>query len=188
MAVDKNRSTWHEVWIHAHSLARMKLHSLPPSDLEERATKPVIAHGVKRVSRRPTRGFMPADPDLWLYRDRTLRILRRYTRISIEAGRLPSLLGRELFRTMATLYRVATFEAAVIFVRDVERRLEQLDDQDHTHDEAGQLLGCGRQTIGRRLGQVLDRLTEVFLDCGLLLRFPDTRMDDRNVVSRAGKR
>jgi DNA-directed RNA polymerase specialized sigma24 family protein len=85
-----------------------------------------------------------------MYRDRTF--LRRYYRISIEAGRLPSLLGRELFRTMATRYRVSTFEDALIFVRDVERRLEQLDDferkpllrvvgEDHTQDEAGQLLG-----------------------------------------------
>jgi len=105
---------------------------------------------------------------------------------------LPSLLGRELFRTMATLYRVATFEDAVIFVRDVERRLEHLDDferklvlkvvgEDHTQDEAGELLGCGRRTIARRLARVLDRLTEMFLDCGLLLRFPDTQTRNRDV-------
>jgi len=30
-----------------------------------------------------------ADPDLWLYRDRTVAILKRYSRLSIEAGRLP---------------------------------------------------------------------------------------------------
>jgi DNA-directed RNA polymerase specialized sigma24 family protein len=152
---------------------------------------PTAVHGVRKVSRRSTREFRPADPDLWLYRDRTARMLRRYFRISIEAGRLPSLLGRELFRTMATLYRVATFEDAVIFVRDVERRLERLDDferklllkvvgEDHTHDEAGQLLGCGRRTIGRKLPQVLDRLTEMFLYCGLLLRLPGTQTDDRD--------
>lgn len=39
-----------------------------------------------------------SDPDLWLYRERTTALLRRYLRISIEVGRLPSLLGRELFR------------------------------------------------------------------------------------------
>ena len=35
------------------------------------------------------------DPDLWLYRERTLGMLRRYQRLSVEVGRLPSLLGRE---------------------------------------------------------------------------------------------
>ena len=163
------------------------------ASLEEHASRPgTTTRGQKRLSKRPTREFAPSDPDLWLYRDRTVRILRRYYRISIEAGRLPSLLGRELFRTMATLYRVATFEDAVIFVRDVERRLEHLDDferklilkvvgEDHTQDEVGELLGCGRRTIGRRLARVLDRLTEMFLDCGLLLRFPDTQTHNRNV-------
>jgi hypothetical protein len=33
------------------------------------------------------------DPDLWLYRKRTVALLKRYLRISIEVGRLPSLLG-----------------------------------------------------------------------------------------------
>lgn len=33
------------------------------------------------------------DPDLWLYRERTLGMLRRYQRLSVEVGRLPSLLG-----------------------------------------------------------------------------------------------
>jgi hypothetical protein len=37
------------------------------------------------------------DPDLWLYRDRTVGLLRRYMRLSIEVGRMPSLLGREFF-------------------------------------------------------------------------------------------
>ena len=43
------------------------------------------------------------DPDLWLYRERTLGMLRRYQRLSVEVGRLPSLLGREFFRTRVTL-------------------------------------------------------------------------------------
>ena len=122
-------------------------------DLQASADAPL---GGRRRSRREV---LPRDPELWLYRDRTLGLLRRYYRVSIQAGRLPSLLGRELFRTRASAYRVATFEDAVIFVRDVERRLEQLDDferelllqvvaEDRTQAEAGQLLGCGRRTIG----------------------------------------
>ena len=156
-------------------------------DLQARADGPL--EGRRRSGRRSSREVLPRDPDLWLYRDRTQGLLRRYYRASIEAGRLPSLLGRELFRTRASAYRVATFEDAVIFVRDVERRLEQLDDferelllkviaEDHTQDEAGQLLGCGRRTIGRRLAQALDCLTEMFLDCGLLLPLPNCDAGD----------
>jgi hypothetical protein len=60
------------------------------------------------------------DPDMWLYRDRTVAILKRYSRLSIEAGRLPSLLGREFFRGHVSHYQVTTFEGVVIFVHDVE--------------------------------------------------------------------
>jgi hypothetical protein len=68
------------------------------------------------------------NADLWLYRERTVALLKRYLRLSIEVGRLPSLLGREFFRTRVTSYRMASFENAVIFVHDVEHCLEKLDD------------------------------------------------------------
>jgi hypothetical protein len=124
-----------------------------------------------------------ADPDLWLYRERTIGMLRRYLRISIEVGRLPSLLGREFFRTHVTSYRVSSFEDAVIFVHDVERSLEKLDAferkligrivlQEYTQEEAARLLQCGRRTVGRRFPEALDRLSETFLAGGLLTRLP----------------
>jgi hypothetical protein len=59
---------------------------------------------------------MGCNPDLWLYRDRTVGLLKRYLRYSVEVGRLPSLLGREFFRTRVTSYHAGTFEDAVIFV------------------------------------------------------------------------
>jgi hypothetical protein len=68
-----------------------------------------------------------SDPDLWLYRERTVALLRRYLRISIEVGRLPSLLGRELFRSKVTSYRMSSFEDGVIFVHDVEQAVDKLD-------------------------------------------------------------
>ena len=121
------------------------------------------------------------DPDLWLYRDRTVAILKRYSRLSIEAGRLPSLLGREFFRGHVSHYRVTTFEDVVIFVRDVEGCLEKLDSfsrqliekcvlLDYSQDEAARLLGCWRRTVGRRYPEALDRLSELFLAGGLLKR------------------
>jgi hypothetical protein len=94
-----------------------------------------------------------SDPDLWLYREPTQALLRRYHRFSMEVGRLPSLLGREFFRTRVTSYRAGTFEDAVIFVHDVARGLAKLDSfdhkliarivlQDYTHNETARLLGC----------------------------------------------
>jgi len=54
-------------------------------------------------------------------------MLRRYMRLSVAVGRLPSLLGREFFRTRVTSYSASTFEDTVIFVHDVDRSLEKLD-------------------------------------------------------------
>jgi DNA-directed RNA polymerase specialized sigma24 family protein len=121
------------------------------------------------------------DPDLWLYRDRTVGLLKRYVRLSIEVGRLPSLLGREFFRTRITSYRMTTFEDAVILVHDVERCLNQLDGfsqkvitkvvlQEYTQGEAARILKCWRRTIGRRLPDALDQLSQLFLEGGLLKR------------------
>ncbi len=124
-----------------------------------------------------------SDPALWLYRDRTVGLLRRYVRLSVEVGRLPSLLGREFFRTRVTSYSATTFEDAVIFVHDVKRCLEKLDEfenkliakivfQDYTQDEAAVRLGCWRRTVGRRFPETLDRLSEIFLQSELLERLP----------------
>jgi DNA-directed RNA polymerase specialized sigma24 family protein len=123
------------------------------------------------------------DPELWLYRHRTVGMLKRFLRYSIEVGRLPSLLGREFFRTRITSYRVSTFEDAVIFVHDVEQALEKLDEfekeliakvvmQEYSQDEAARLMGCGRRTVGRRFPETLDRLSEMFLRGGLLTPLP----------------
>jgi DNA-directed RNA polymerase specialized sigma24 family protein len=125
------------------------------------------------------------DPDLWLYRDRTVGLLKRYFRISIEVGRLPSLLGREFFRTRVTSYSATTFEDAVIFVHDMEQSLGQLDEfeqtviarvvlQSYSQDEAGRMLGCKRRTIGRRYLEGLDKLSEILLRGGVLTRLPAT--------------
>lgn len=123
------------------------------------------------------------DPDLWLYRDRTIAILRRYLRLAVEVGRLPALLGREFFRTRVTSYHTQTFEDTVIFVHDVERCLGQLRNtdleliamivmQEHPHYEAAQMLRCTRRTIVRSYGEVLDRLSEIFLQRDILTRLP----------------
>jgi DNA-directed RNA polymerase specialized sigma24 family protein len=125
------------------------------------------------------------DPDLWLYRDRTVGLLKRYLRYSVQVGRLPSLLGREFFRTRVTSYHAGTFEDAVIFVHDVERALDRLNEferkliarivlQEYTHAEAAHLMGCWRRTVGRRFPEALDRLSDIFLKVGLLIYLSET--------------
>ncbi len=126
------------------------------------------------------------NPDLWLYRKRTVGLLRRYMRFSIETGRLPSLVGREFFRAKVTYYSATTFEDRVIFVRDVEKclnRLEHWDQQliariilqEYGQEQAARVLHCSRSKIARRLPEVLDLLSEDFLRVGLLSGLPSRR-------------
>lgn len=130
-------------------------------------------------------GDWERDPDLWLYRKKTTALLRRYMRWSLEAGRVPSLLGRELFRTKLSSYSATTFEARVIFLHDVELCLERLKSfdrqiiarvvlQEHDHEAAARLLQCDRKTIERRLPELIDELSDAFLKAELLERLPET--------------
>jgi hypothetical protein len=123
------------------------------------------------------------NPDIWLYRKRTTALLRRYMRFSLEAGRLPSVIGREFFRAKITSYTSTTFEDRVIFVHDVETCLERLDPfdqqiiarivlQEHDHERAAGLLQCTRKTIERRMPELLDEMSEEFLRVGLLEELP----------------
>ncbi|MGB8834730.1 MAG: hypothetical protein WCC95_21440, partial [Candidatus Sulfotelmatobacter sp.] len=89
-----------------------------------------------------------------------MALLRRYVRVALETGRLPSMVGKEFFRAKVTAYRSVTFEDRVIFVSDVEKILNSLEYwdqqliarlilQEHSHEQAAKLLHCDRKTIGR---------------------------------------
>jgi sigma-70-like protein len=119
--------------------------------------------------------------ELSAYHDRTIALLRRYFRMSLEIGRMPSVLGREVFRARVTSYRVHTFEDAVIFVHDVEKCVERLEPfsrqliarvilQDFSYEEAAKLMGCGERSVYRLLPMALDQLTELFFVSKLLSR------------------
>jgi hypothetical protein len=131
---------------------------------------------------------LDCDPDIWLYRKKTWTLLRRYMQWSLEAGRLPSLLGRELFRAKITAYSSTTFESRVIFLHDMERCLDRLEEfdrqliarvclQQYDHDAAARILHCTRKTIERRLPELIDELSEAFLKAELLDRLPETNED-----------
>jgi hypothetical protein len=123
------------------------------------------------------------DVRLFAYRQRTIQLLRRYMRLAIETGRLPSLLGSMRFRARITSYRLQTFEDAVIFVHDVERCVEKLDGlsqgflarvilQEYTEEETARMLHCGVRTVQRGVATALDRLSRHFLRCGILQPWP----------------
>ncbi len=120
------------------------------------------------------------------YRGRTVAMLRRYMRYSIETGRLPSLLGREFFRAKVTSYTVVTFEDRVIFVHDMEKCLDRLDEfsrqliarhilQEHDQAATGKLLHCTERSVRNYVPVVLDLLSEILIDVGLMKRMEPTR-------------
>jgi hypothetical protein len=118
-------------------------------------------------------------PELAFYRKYTEALLRRYAHMSLEMGRVPSLLGKEMFRGKVTNYVVHGFDDVVIFVHDVEKCLAKLNTeqqqlieriavQEYGQGEAAVLLGLSLRTVVRRYPDALDKLTKIFLDRKLL--------------------
>jgi hypothetical protein len=115
-----------------------------------------------------------------LHRQYTLLLLRRYFRMSIDMGRLPSVLGRnEFFRARVSSYKVHTFEDAVIFVHDMERSLEKLDEMsrrmiagivflEYSRAEVAEALGIYRTTVANHYNDALDSLGRILLDSKMI--------------------
>jgi hypothetical protein len=127
----------------------------------------------------PSVVFSETEMDLWPYRRRTMALLRRYARASVEVGRLPSLLGREFFRTRVTSYTMRNFEDVVIFVTDMEKAIEKLTAiekkilamnalEEYSTDEVARLLSCTPRNVRRILQDALDQLSRILLAGGLL--------------------
>ncbi|QMV18828.1 hypothetical protein GOB94_09135 [Granulicella sp. 5B5] len=117
--------------------------------------------------------------ELAFYRKYTEALLRRYLRLSMQAGRVPSLMSREIFRGHVTHYRVHGLEDVVIFCHDVEQRLARLNYteqqlikrlilQQYTRGEAAGMLGMSLSHLLKRYAQAVDRLTGLLLEAGLL--------------------
>lgn len=116
---------------------------------------------------------------LQFYRKYTEVMLRRYQRLSLRAGRMPSMLGQDVFRGRTSTYRIHSFEDSVIFVYDMDRCLEKMDVfdrqllmrvavQEYTQGEAAELLGVSLRTVVRRYANALDCLTGILLDRKLM--------------------
>lgn len=131
----------------------------------------------------PSVVFGETEMDLWPYRRRTIALLRRYARASVEVGRLPSLLGREFFRSRVTSYTMRNFEDVVIFVADMEHAIEKLNAlekkllamnvlEEYTIPEVARLLGGTQRTVERFLQDALDQLSRILLAGGLMEKLP----------------
>jgi hypothetical protein len=131
----------------------------------------------------PSAVFGETEIELALYRRRTTVLLRRYARASVEVGRLPSLLGREFFRSRVTSYTMRNFEDVVIFVTDMEYAIEKLNPlgkkllamhvlEEYTLDEVARLLGWNRKMAQRILSDALDELSRILLAGGLMDKLP----------------
>ena len=157
-------------------------------------------HGVRhrannRVRDREEPSEEAVSPEMAFYRKYTEGMLRRYMRMSLEMGRVPSMLGKELFRGKVTSYRVKSFEDVIIFVHDVEKCLARLDAtslqligrislQEYTQGEAAGLTGMSLRSVTRKYGHALDLLTAVFLELELL----EPQTEGRCQGGRAGNR
>jgi hypothetical protein len=118
-------------------------------------------------------------PELAFYRKYTEALLRRYTHMAMESGRVPSLMGKEMFRAKVTHYEVHGFDDVVIFCCDMEKCLKRLDSQDqqlikrialqlYTQGEVASMLGISLRACVVRYGQALDKLTKVLLEARML--------------------
>ena len=141
--------------------------------------QPEVAQGQIAPVVAPVVVALVIGPGVAFYRKYTEGMLRRYVRLSMEAGRAPSLLGREMFRGKVTSYRVHSFDDVVIFVHDVETCLGKLDKgqqylikrialQEYTQHEVAGSMGLCLKTVTRRYARALDDLTAIFLKRKLL--------------------
>jgi len=139
------------------------------------------AHADELPWDRPDYEEREEDTEICLYRGRTVNVLKRYLRLSIQTGRLPSLLGSLHFRARNSSYTLHTFEDAVIFVLDVERCLEKLDRgsqdviariilQEHTVEYVARQMHCRSRSMERKLQEAVDQLSEHLLERGILPR------------------
>jgi hypothetical protein len=113
-----------------------------------------------------------------------MALLHRFMRTALSVGRMPSLVGREIFRTRVRAHPPSAFEDAVLFVCDVEKCLTLLDPLDQrliafcvlenrSEWEASRQFHASQGFISRHLGLALDLLHVAFCQRKLLPPLPE---------------
>ena len=145
--------------------------------------RPRINSSLHLVSRR-------RREELAAYRPYTRALMKRYFRMAVDIGRLPSILGGLCFRARVSSYRLHTFEDSVIFVHDIERVFDRMERHsleivagvlllEYSIPEAALRLGITVQRAERRFAAALDSLSAALLEAGLLRPvFESSEADD----------
>ena len=115
-----------------------------------------------------------------IFRKHTLKLLQHYLRLSLDYGRIPSVLGGEAMRARVSHSKMHTIEDDTIFIHDMSRCLErELDLEElrmvalivfmnYTFEEAAAKQGYSIRQTYRMFYDVMDRLTRAFFELGLL--------------------
>ena len=122
-------------------------------------------------------------PETAFYRKYTEAMLRRYAVLALQKGRVPSLLGRELFGGNVSSCKLHTFDDAIHFVIDMDRCLKLLSPdqqkvvrrvavQEYTMAEAAALMKWSHRTTERRYHESIDELTAILQKRGLMEKTP----------------
>ncbi len=117
--------------------------------------------------------------ELFQYRYETDAMLRKFLSVSLDLGRLPSVLGGEMFRSKVTSYRISSFEDLVIFVADFTACFDRLGTvaqrfialhafQEYSKEEAARMMGSDVRNARRIYCDALDELSEILLRFGLI--------------------
>jgi hypothetical protein len=153
-------------------------------------SEPKVEPAARKVTRnQPPKQAVAFDPEpeAVCYRGQALAIVRHFFEMSCQLGRLPSILGREFFRAKVSHHAIPSFEDQALFSHDIRQSLAKLDETemqvltlvglyDLNLDEAAEILHWSTGYISQRFGEALARLTQIFLDRGLLRRDrPDRR-------------
>src|SRR5579875_3817471 len=107
---------------------RKRCREFPGRKLRTQGTQ-IVASAEAKQSIEARQGAA-ADADVAMYRKYTEALLRRYQRLKLQAGRVPSRMDREMFRGRMSHYKVEGFDDAVIFCTDVERCLQRMNASD----------------------------------------------------------
>jgi hypothetical protein len=111
-----------------------------------------------------------------IFRAHTLNLLQHYLRLSLDYGRIPSVLGGLVTRARVSHTKMHTMEDDTIFIHDMSRCLErELAEEelrlmalivfmDHTFDEAAAMQGYSLRQTYRMFYELMDRLTRAFFD------------------------
>ena len=155
--------------------------------VQAQAAQPLV-QPAKLVLVAPRTLPMRPQPELAIYRKYTEAMLRRYLKLSMEAGRVPSLIGQDMFRGNVSHCRVTGFDDVVIFVEDVNKCLARLAAgqrylvrkiaiEGYTQGETAALRGLSLRTVFERYTGAIDQLTEIFLECKLLNAMVDAGLE-----------